>query len=227
MSSAPIPPLVYQALKAGLELASTRPWQTIPLLEIASRADISMSELYGIADKDTLSDALDGWADQAMSAEAIDLEDTPRERLFDVIMRRFELMEDHRAGVLSLMRARDRSPGRLAALLKARNTSARWALSCAGLDRGNSPDLSAKSLALAWVIGKTERAWRKDESGDFARTMATLDAELTLAEERRARFNRFAPKKSKSAAPTASDDVPPTPAETNTPEAPQAESDAE
>ena len=129
-------PLIEIALKSALELAGERDWNKLTLIEIAENADISMTDLYGIADKDDLTDALESWADKAMSGEDIDMDGTPRERLFDVIMRRFEAMEDYRAGVLALMRARDRAPARLAALLKARGKSARWALSCAGLDQG-------------------------------------------------------------------------------------------
>ena len=206
------------ALKAALELACDKPWSDLTLIEIAKHAGIAMSDLYSLADKETLSDALEAWADEDMSAEAADMEDTPRERLFDVIMRRFEKMEAYRKGILSIMRVRDRSPARMANLLKARRASAKWALSCAGLDNGASTSQAAKTIGIAWVIGKTERAWRKDESGDFARTMATLDAELTLAEERLGRFERFtgtAPKTANTAKPEA----------TSSPEAPPAESD--
>jgi len=203
------PPIVSRALSAALELANTRKWQSITLIEIAAAATLPMSELHGLADKDTLTDALEGWADEAMSAEAIDLDETVRERLFDVIMRRFEQMETQRAGVLSLMQARDRSPARLAALLQARRTSAGWALSCAGLDNGNNAQRTARVLGIAWAIGKTERAWRKDESGDFARTMATLDAELSLIEERLSRFARFSSQPSGEASSAKQEDASP------------------
>ena len=211
-------PLIEVALKSALDLARDRSWNKLTLIEIAENADISMTDLYGIADKDVLTDALESWADKAMSGEDIDMDGTPRERLFDVIMRRFETMEDYRAGVLALMRARDRSPARLAVLLKARGKSARWALSCAGLDQGPGAERSSKTLGIAWAIGKTERAWRKDDAGDFARTMATLDAELTLAEDRYGALQRF--RTSNRASPTQAK-----PEETSSPEAPQAETD--
>lgn len=189
--------LITRALEAALDLAKTQSWSSLTLIEIAKHGDISMAELYNVADKDTLTDALEHWADGAMSAEAADMDDTPRERLFDVIMRRFEHMEPHRLAILTLMKARDRAPVRLANLLKARRGSARWALSCAGLDDGSQTVQTANILGTAWVIGKTETAWRKDDSGDFARTMATLDAELTSAEERLNRLRKLTGKKSR------------------------------
>jgi len=212
-------PIVIRTLEAALKLAETRKWQAITLIEIAASANIPLSDLYGLADKDTLTDTLEGWADTAMSAEAIDPEDTPRERLFDVIMRRFEHMESRRAGVLTLMQARDRAPTRLAVLLHARKVSAQWALACAGLDLGSSVEQSARTLGLARLIGKTERAWRKDESGDFARTMATLDAELLSLEENLKRLGRFSRK------PAGQTPSPAKQEETSSHEGPQAESD--
>ena len=214
--------LIIKAFEAALDLAQngqdSRAWASLTLIEIANHANIKMADLYNIADKDTLTDTLEGWADCAMSAEAADMDDTPRERLFDVIMYRFEHMEPHRLAILSLMKARETYPARLAALLKARRKSARWALACAGLDTGTPAIKTARAFGIAWVIAKTERAWRKDESGDFARTMATLDAELTSAQERFKRFeslSRFTPKTDQAA----------TPGETSEPEARQGQTD--
>jgi len=221
MSQTAPSPIVIHALEAALELASTRTWQAITLIEIAAKADIPMSDLYGVADKDTLTDALESWADTAMSEEAADLEDTPRDRLFDVIMRRFEHMETRRAGVLALMQARDKSPARLANLLQARKASAQWALSCTGLDHGNNTEWAAKLLGIVWAIGRTERAWRKDESGDFARTMATLDEELASGEDRLRRLGRFT--RPPSASTPQSNAAPATPEGSTQPEAPPAE----
>jgi len=192
--------LITKAFEAGLDLAQngqqSRDWSSLTLIEVAAHANIKMADLYNIADKDTLTDTLESWADNAMSSEAADLEDTPRERLFE---------------------AREASPTRLAALLKARRKSARWALACAGLDNGTPALKTARVLGTAWVIAKTEQAWRKDESGDFAHTMATIDAELTNAQERLKRFeslSRFASR--------ANDQAPSSkPEDTFEPEAPQ------
>jgi AcrR family transcriptional regulator len=208
--------LIETALKSALELAGEREWNRLTLKDIAAHAGLSMSDFYGLVDKDSLTDALESWADKAMSSEDADMDETPRERLFDVVMRRFETMEAYRAGVIALMHARERAPARLTALVKARTKSARWALSCAGLDQGAGVEQTAKILGIAWAIGKTERAWRKDDAGDFARTMATLDAELTLAEERYGRLQRFGGANRKPSSQAK-------PEETSSPEAPRAE----
>lgn len=214
--------VLYRALEAALELAQSRSWASLTLIEIAAHGSIDLADLYGVASKDTLTDALESWSDRAMSAEPIDQEDLPQERLFDVIMRRFEHMEPYRAAILSLMQARNRSSQRRLALVGARHKSADWALSCAGLDHGSAAEHTAQKLAIAWIIGRTERAWRKDESGDFAQTMAVLDAELKKAEERFDRLRRFRGR----AKPEASAQADPVkPEKTSAPEAPPGETD--
>ena len=203
--------LEAKVFEAALQLAAQRDWHDISLREIADQAGCDLGDLYGVTGKAKLVSALESWADQAMSAEPADPTETDRERLFDAIMRRFEHMEANRAGVLSMMRARPRSPRGFAKLLRARRTSADWALSAAGLDTGDTLALGAKRLGLVQVIARTERAWRDDTSGDFARTMATLDGELIALEERLGFLARFRPSQRSSGATS------------SRPEAPQAE----
>lgn len=196
--------LLHTVFETALELAATHSWDELTLTQIADQAGLPLRELYEIADKGKLADTLGAWADDAMAEEPADMNDSRRERLFDTIMRRFEKMETHRAGVLSLLKSLDKSARKRARLLHARNKTARWALACAALDHGTIAELSARQLGLVWIIAKTERAWRGDDSGDFARTMATLDAELALSEERLERFGRFSSRSKKPKAATAS-----------------------
>ena len=121
------------------------------------------------------------------------MDDPPRERLFDVIMLRFEKMEEHRAGLLSLQHWRERNPARLAALAKARVKTARWALASAGLDAQGDLPMGLRAAGLAWILARTERAWRKEQSADFSRTMAELDKQLREADERAGWIAKYAP----------------------------------
>ncbi len=172
------------AFDAALQLAGSAPWDEISLGAIAAKAGVPLTSLYGITDKPGLVHHMESWADEAMSAEAPDPQDTPRERLFDAVMRRFEMLEAHRAGVLSMMAGRSPLPGDRVRLLQARRRTAVWALAAAALDTGPALRQAAWRLGLIPALGKAEDAWRGDASGDFARTMATLDAELLNIEER-------------------------------------------
>lgn len=176
--------IIDKGVKAALSLAEETPWAALNLKDIAEEAGLTLSDFHGVADKGDLADAVEPFFDKVMSAEAIDAEEAPRTRLFEAIMLRFEAMEDHRAGLLSLMKHRDASPARLLSLLPARQASAEWALICAGLDGSQDAPLSLKAVNVAWAMARAERAWRKEDSPDFTRTMAALDKELREAEDR-------------------------------------------
>ena len=197
--------IVEQGLLAALRLAADTPWGDLTLSAIAHEAGLSLNDFHGLT-RDDLANAFDAYFDQAMSAEGPAGGDTPRERLFDVIMLRFEAMEDHRAGALSLMRDRERTPRLLLQMPGHRAASAHWALASAGLDDDSGAPLGLKVAALAFVIARTERAWRKDEHGDFALTMAALDKSLRAAEERMERFRKYIPRK-KESGPQGPDDT--------------------
>lgn len=176
--------VIEKGVKAALELAGEKGWAALTLKEIAEKAKLELSDFHGLADKSDLADAVEPFFDKAMSAEALDMEEAPRTRLFEAVMLRFEAMEDYRAGLISLMKHRETSPQRLLELASARKTSAEWALVCAGLDGSRDAPLILKSVNVAFAMAMAERAWRKETSADFTRTMAALDKALREAEER-------------------------------------------
>lgn len=181
-----------KGLKAALDLAATRAWSDIPLADIAAKAKLSLSDFHGVASREDLVEAMDGYFDKSMSSEGMPDETSARERLFEVIMLRFEAMEPYRSGVLEIARFRETSLYHLTRLPNHRHASAAWALASAGLDNDAGAPASLKRIAIALVIAQTERAWRKETSGDFALTMAALDKGLRRAEERLGQFRRLA-----------------------------------
>ena len=176
--------IVEMGVRAALKLAADTPWGELTLAEIAEEAGISLEQFHGRANKDTIADAVERYFDKAMSEGSFDEEEAPRTRLFDVIMMRFEAMEDYRPGLVSLMKWRPSQPARLLNLIAARQASADWALVCSGLDSSEGLPKPIKATGIAWAIAQAERAWRKDESADLPRTMAALDGELRKMEER-------------------------------------------
>ncbi len=190
--------IVEKGLKAALELAAARAWADIPLADIAAKAKLQLSDFHGVASREDLVEELDSYFDKAMSAEGVPDEASARERLFDVIMLRFEAMEPHRAGVVALQKFRETSLTHLVNLPSHRHATAAWALASAGLDGDTGAPASLKRIAIAFVITQTERAWRKETSGDFALTMAALDKGLRRAEERLGQLRRFTGKRDTS-----------------------------
>lgn len=178
--------IIEAGIKAALKLAETGKWGDLTLAQIAEEAGLTLKDFHGVADKDDLSARVEKVFDAGMSSEPVDADETARTRLFDVIMLRFEIMEDVRDGAMSYLRWRDRSIDGLALRLKARAQTAKWALACAGLDGSSSIPRGVQIAALGWAISQAERAWRQETSADLSRTMAALDAELIKIEERAA-----------------------------------------
>nr|WP_070960388.1 hypothetical protein [Hyphomonas sp. Mor2] len=176
--------IIEKGVRAALSLAETEKWGNLSLAAIAEEAGLGLKDFHGVADKQDLSEAVAPLFDAAMSEGSVDADETARTRLFDVIMMRFEAMEEVRDGAMSYLRWRDRSLDGLALRVKARAATAKWALVCAGLDGASKLPRGVQITALAWVIAQAERAWRQETSPDLSRTMAALDAELIKIEER-------------------------------------------
>ena len=119
-------------------------------------------------------------ADQA--ALAVDTgTGSTREKLFDALMRRFDVLQQYRAGLRTVLRALPLDPPLALMLAAQTQTSMRWMAQTAGLDTTGV----AGALRVAGVFGvwmQTLRAWERDDSADLAGTMAALDRALDRAE---------------------------------------------
>ncbi len=165
--------------QACLALAAEKDWRDVSLFDIAAEAGRAVVDFYPLTPADafeTIDDHFDGKA--AEGAAAPDPDALARDRVFEAAMRRFEAMEEERAGVLALDKAMERDPIARAASFGRAGRSARWLLALAGENAENP----ARVQALALVLIQARAAWRTDEAGDFAKTMAALDKGLRRAE---------------------------------------------
>ncbi|HEV7369850.1 TetR family transcriptional regulator [Arenibaculum sp.] len=173
-----------RVVDAAMKLAAERGWRDLTLAEIASAAGTTLSGLYPIfAGKPAVLAELGRIADEAMLADggADDPEETPRDRLFDVVMRRFDALAPYRPGIRRVIAELpgDPVPGLL--LLPGIGRSMAWALEAAGLRSDGWRGL-ARVHGLTAIYARVFRVWLDDESPDLARTMAELDARLRRAE---------------------------------------------
>jgi hypothetical protein len=107
-------------------------------------------------------------------------EGTVRECLFELLMRRYDALQPHRAGVKSLMRALPTDPAHALLLHAATQRSMRWMLQAAGVTAaGLRGEFQAKGLTAIWYWGL--RTWERDETEDLTATMATVDSALARA----------------------------------------------
>jgi hypothetical protein len=104
-------------------------------------------------------------------------EESPRERLFDVLMRRIELLEPHKAAVRSLIRSCRRDPGLALALNGLAVRSQQWMLTAAEINAAG-PRGMVRAQGLALLFASVLRVWVHDDDPGHARTMAALDRAL-------------------------------------------------
>jgi hypothetical protein len=113
-----------------------------------------------------------------LSADLTDVEEEPpRERLFDVLMRRLEILKPHREAVASLLRSARRNPPLALALNAMAVRSQQWMLAAAGIS-ASGPRGMLRAQGLAALFGGVLRTWIDDEDPGLARTMAALDRAL-------------------------------------------------
>lgn len=172
-------------IDAALRLAAERPWDEVTLGAIAEEARLPLAVLYAeFGSRGAILAAFARRIDAAVlsedDAEAL-ADSPPRDRLFEVLMRRFEALQPHRAAVASILSDRLRRPGAGLAALPQLGRSMAWMLVAAGIPTdGWRGLLRIKGLSALWLA--TLRVWLQDDSEDMAKTMAALDRNLQRAE---------------------------------------------
>ena len=104
-------------------------------------------------------------------------EEPPRERLFDVLMRRIEVMAPYREATRSLLKSLARNPGLAIALNGLAVRSQTWMLTAADIDAAG-PRGMIRAQGLAMLFASVLRTWVDDEDEGLARTLAALDRAL-------------------------------------------------
>ena len=194
------PALRRDLARAALGVAAQTPWREATLSRLAEAAGRPLADFYGASLGEAVDCAEEAF-DRAIAEVALDPGQSVRDRLFDLIMRRFEAMEPHRAAVTAMEHGADRDPTLLAAAHQRNVRCARWVLALAGLEADGMTG-QARAQGLGVIIGQARAAWRGDSAGDFAKTMASLDRNLRRAEEMFGRWAGFEAKpKSDDATP--------------------------
>jgi len=190
--SAQLDPAVRRDLaRAALSLAASGTWRDVTLAKLAHASTRPVSDFYG-ASLGEAADCVEEAFDRAIAdnMDQLDPSQSVRDRLFELIMRRFEAMEPHRKAVLAMEQGVDRDPTLLAVAHQRHVRCARWVLALAGLEADGMTG-QARAQGLGVIIGQARAAWRGDDAGDFAKTMASLDKNLRRAEEMFGRWAGF------------------------------------
>jgi AcrR family transcriptional regulator len=181
-----------EALEAALALAAERAWTDVTLADIARAADLKLSQIYPVyPSKAAILDAFARRIDAEVLEEGIEgLEDSPaRDRLFDVMMRRFDALEPHRDAVANILADGAASPGTALAGLPQLQRSMAWMLEAAQIPTEGWRGV-LRTQGLVGIYLATLRVWLRDDSVDKSKTMAQLDSYLRRIEDLRERLGR-------------------------------------
>ncbi len=165
---------------AFLALLAEKPIEEIGLAEIARQAGVSLEQLRdAFSSKFAILTAHTKHIDRVvLGADLSDMaEEPPRERLFDVMMRRLEALAPHRDAVRSLLRSARRNPPLAFALNGLAVRSQQWMLTAADIG-ASGPRGMMRAQGLAMLFGSVLRTWVHDDDPGLARTMAALDRAL-------------------------------------------------
>ena len=158
-------------IDAFMGLLAEKPFEQIGLGEIASRAEVTLAEL-----RENFSSTFAILAAQfkeidrtVLAAGDGDLaEEPPRERLFDVLMRRLDALEPHKAAVRSLAASAMRDPVLGLALNRLAVRSQQWMLTAGGISAAG-PRGIVRAQGLAMLFARVLRTG--DKGGDAQKSI--------------------------------------------------------
>lgn len=170
-------------IAAALVLAARQGWPRTSLAGIAAEAKLPLHEAYArFRSKPAILAAFRRDVDTAVLTEAADndADDAARDRLFEVLMRRFETLKPHRAALKSILRDSLGHPSALCGwtgLLR----SMGWMLEAAKISLSGCRRRLAINL-LGGLYLSVLRVFLDDDSADLGMTMAALDRRLRQSE---------------------------------------------
>jgi AcrR family transcriptional regulator len=178
---------------ALMELAAERRFEDISVRDICKTAGVSLADFReAFPSKGAVLAGFSRRIDRAVLAEQGEelADESPRERLFDILMRRLEAMAPYREGVREAAAWLRREPAAALAMNQVVMNSMRFMLEAAGIEaHGATGVVKLQGLALAWA--RMVHVWLDDEEPALSKTMAELDRVLTRGERAAAGVDRL------------------------------------
>ncbi len=168
---------------AFMSLASERGIHAIGLGEVAERAGVTLASLREtFPNKFAILVAFNRTIDLAVLAEGpAESDSSARDRLFEVMMRRFDALAPYKPAIRRMARAARCDPALAAILHRLAVRSQRWMLAAAGLRESGLPGRLAAHGAVL-VYAEVMATWLNDDDADLGKTMAALDRSLRRGE---------------------------------------------
>ena len=172
--------------KAAMVLASQGSWGGCRLSEIAELAGVAPGELERVySDKTALlvdfATFLDGASEASLDTALPDPDIPVRERLMEVLLHRFDVMEPYQAGIAALLRRVPTDPALVLGGYRSARRSMAQTLTAVGLSPfGLAGGLRQSGLMLVFL--DCLKVWVDEADRGLPATMRRLDERLRLAE---------------------------------------------
>jgi AcrR family transcriptional regulator len=169
---------------ALMEIISRDGWQAATLDKIAELSGVTLGDMAG--EIHSRFDLLDHFGRTA-NARALKIADEEggsqavRDKLFSVLMARFDVVLPHKAAIRNLRSAARRDPGLALYFAKSVPTYLSFLLEASGVSTA-SPRGFIKARGFTALYLKVVQVWLDDETEDQAKTMAAVDKMLGQAE---------------------------------------------
>ena len=172
------------AMRAALlRLCAEQGWCDLSLAGIAEAAGLDLAAAHeAYPTKAALAVGLVRHIDAVVleSLGGDPLEGSAKDKLFDLLMRRVDILQQRREGYAALLHELPRTPLEAAAVACQVRRSLRLMLESAGISAsGVKGALRLQGLIAIHLAGL--RAWLRDDSADLVRTMAEIDKRLNQA----------------------------------------------
>jgi AcrR family transcriptional regulator len=167
-----------------MALAAEMPWDMITLTDIAKRAEISLADLRDLfPSKGAILGGFVRRIDRiVLDGTGTDMaEEGARERVLDVMMRRFDALLPYRDALKSIRKGFAGDPLGLLALNQQALNSWRYMLESAGIEL-DGPLGALRVQGAILVFARAFETFLEDDDAALARTMAALDKELARGE---------------------------------------------
>jgi ubiquinone biosynthesis protein COQ9 len=170
----------HALIAAAFRIAADTGWARLTVADAARAAGLPLNQARArFPGKLTLLRRFGVMLDQAALAGDSG-EGTVRDRVFDLLMGRFDAMKPHREGLRALLRSLPTDPATALVLACSTHRSMRWMLQTVGVSTsGLRGELRVRGLIGVWLWAV--RAFERDETEDLAPTMAALDTALSRA----------------------------------------------
>jgi len=181
-----------KAVRAALELAQTRDWGDVTLVDIAKQAGLDLADLRReFACKSDILRAFQAEVDAEVLVKAKpgSAEGSVRDRVFDMIMTRFEVMGPYKPALKRIACYLRCRPGEASLLACSTLAAQYWMLAGAGA-KLDGAWAAVRVAGLAAVYSRAFKVWLDDTSPSLDKTMATLDRALSNGERALEKMDR-------------------------------------